>query len=34
EIYRHKGEWKFNAVGAGFSGGLKALCEMFGVEVD
>ncbi|MBR3745595.1 MAG: TerD family protein, partial [Selenomonadaceae bacterium] len=34
EIYRYKGAWKFNAVGAGFSGGLKALCENFGLEVD
>nr|WP_314626283.1 TerD family protein [uncultured Selenomonas sp.] len=33
EIYRYKGEWKFNAVGAGFSGGLEALCKNFGVEV-
>ena len=33
EIYRHKGEWKFNAVGAGFNGGLEALCKNFGVEV-
>lgn len=33
ELYRYKGEWKFNAVGAGFSGGLKALCKNFGVEV-
>ena len=34
EIYRHKGEWKFNAIGAGFSGGLVALCKNFGVDVD
>ena len=34
EIYRHKGEWKFNAVGAGFSGGLAALCGNFGIEVN
>ena len=34
EIYRHKGEWKFNAVGAGFKGGLEALCNNFGVDVD
>ena len=33
EIYRHNGEWKFNAVGSGFSGGLKALCTEFGVNV-
>ena len=33
EIYRYKGEWKFNAVGAGFNGGLAALCKNFGIEV-
>ena len=33
ELYRYKGEWKFSAVGAGFSGGLEALCRNFGVEV-
>ena len=33
EIYRYKGDWKFNAVGAGFSGGLAALCKNFGIEV-
>ena len=33
EIYRHGTEWKFNAIGSGFSGGLKALCQNFGVNV-
>ncbi|MBK3496268.1 TerD family protein [Viridibacillus sp. YIM B01967] len=33
EIYRHNGEWKLNAVGMGFNGGLPALCENFGIEV-
>ncbi|MBQ9498064.1 MAG: TerD domain-containing protein [Selenomonadaceae bacterium] len=33
EIYRYKGAWKFNATGAGFSGGLAALCKNFGIEV-
>ena len=33
EIYRHKGEWKFNAIGSGFNGGLAALCENFGISV-
>lgn len=33
EIYRYKGNWKFNATGAGFSGGLAALCNNFGIEV-
>lgn len=34
EIYRHNGEWKFNAVGSGFSGGLAALCGNFGIDVE
>ena len=33
ELYRHGGEWKFNAVGYGFQGGLFALCKNFGVNV-
>lgn len=33
EIYRYKNEWKFNAIGSGFSGGLFALCKNFGVDV-
>lgn len=33
EVYRYKGNWKFNATGAGFSGGLAALCNNFGIEV-
>lgn len=33
EVYRYQGEWKFRAVGQGLSGGLLALCELFGVEV-
>ncbi|MCL2325098.1 MAG: TerD family protein [Proteobacteria bacterium] len=33
EIYRHGGEWKFNAIGSGFEGGLRALCQNFGVSV-
>ena len=33
ELYRHSGEWKFNAVGSGFQGGLEALCRNFGVNV-
>ena len=34
EIYRHNGEWKFNAVGSGFQGGLAALCGNYGIEVE
>ena len=33
ELYRQAGEWKFNAIGAGFKGGLRALCQNFGVNV-
>lgn len=33
ELYRHQGEWKFNAIGSGFQGGLFALCRNFGVNV-
>lgn len=33
ELYRHNGEWKFNAVGSGFQGGLEALCKNYGVNV-
>jgi len=33
EIYRYKGEWKFNAIGSGYQGGLAALCGSFGVDV-
>lgn len=33
EIYRSNGEWKFNAVGAGYQGGLEALCRSYGVNV-
>lgn len=33
ELYRNNGEWKFNAIGSGFSGGLAALCGNFGVNV-
>ena len=33
EMYRNNGEWKFNAIGSGFQGGLYALCQNFGVNV-
>ena len=34
ELYRHNGEWKFNAIGSGFSGGLAALCANFGIDAE
>jgi len=33
EIYRYGNDWKFNAVAAGYQGGLEALCRSFGVNV-
>ena len=33
EIYRHGAEWKFNAMGSGFQGGLAALCNNFGISI-
>ena len=33
ELYRNNGQWKFNAIGSGFQGGLKALCQNYGVNV-
>ncbi|MCT4508819.1 MAG: TerD family protein [Tepidibacter sp.] len=33
EIYRYNNEWKFNAIGSGFQGGLAALCNNFGIQV-
>jgi tellurium resistance protein TerD len=34
EIYRNNGEWKFNAVGAGFNNGLAGLCNNFGISAE
>ena len=34
EIYRQGADWKFNAVGAGYQGGLRALCLAYGVNVE
>ncbi|EWG10101.1 TerD family protein [Cytobacillus firmus] len=33
ELYRHGNDWKFNAIGSGFSGGLAALCRNYGLQV-
>lgn len=33
ELYKNNGEWKFNAIGSGFQGGLAALCANYGIEV-
>lgn len=34
EIYRRADEWKFKAVGQGYAGGLRAMCQQHGVEVN
>jgi tellurium resistance protein TerD len=34
ELYKNNGEWKFNAIGSGFQGGLAAICGNYGVVVD
>ena len=32
QLYRHSGEWKFNAIGSGYQGGLEALCANYGID--
>lgn len=32
ELYRNGAEWKFNAIGSGFNGGLAALCQNYGLN--
>lgn len=34
ELYKHGNEWKFNAIGSGYQGGLAALCANYGIEVE
>lgn len=34
ELYKNGNEWKFNAIGSGYQGGLAALCASFGVDVE
>ncbi len=33
DLYRHGSDWKFNAIGSGFQGGLTALCNNFGLAI-
>lgn len=33
EIYRAGNDWRFNAIGSGFQGGLSQLCRSFGLSV-
>jgi tellurium resistance protein TerD len=32
ELYRHAGDWKFRAVGAGYAGGLASVCSQYGIN--
>lgn len=34
ELYKNGAEWKFNAIGSGYQGGLAALCANYGVDVE
>lgn len=34
ELYKHGSEWKFNAIGSGYQGGLAALCASYGIDVE
>ena len=34
ELYRKDNGWSFNAIGSGFSGGLKALCANYGIQAE
>ena len=34
ELYKNGSEWKFNAIGSGYQGGLAALCESYGIDVE
>ncbi len=34
EVYNHNGEWKMNAVGQGYDGGLAALCGNYGIAIE
>ncbi|MDO5296572.1 MAG: TerD family protein [bacterium] len=34
ELYRSGNEWKFNAIGSGYQGGLAALCNSYGINVE
>ncbi|WP_312653129.1 TerD family protein [Aminipila sp.] len=34
ELYKNNEEWKFNAIGSGYQGGLAAICNSYGISVD
>ena len=32
KLYRHKGEWKFNAIGNGYHCDLADICQKYGID--
>ena len=34
ELYKNNGEWKFNAIGSGYQGGLAAICANYGINAE
>ncbi len=34
ELYKYNGEWKFNAIGGGYQGGLAALCANYSIDTE
>ena len=34
ELYKNNEEWKFNAIGNGYQGGLGAICSSYGIVID
>lgn len=34
ELYKNNGEWKFNAIGSGYQGGLAAICSNYGIDAE
>ena len=34
ELYKINNEWKFNAIGSGYQGGLAALCNNYGIDIE
>ncbi len=31
-VYRKDGEWRFDAIGQGYDGGLEAMCNRYGID--
>lgn len=34
ELYKRGGDWRFNAIGSGYQGGLAALCANYGIDAE